>query len=52
MSIFVDFGEKHICFDENGEEISIYSVSKVEYLENGDIGVECFTEGLKFEKGN
>lgn len=51
MTIFVDFGENHISLDVDGEDIASYSISKIDQLENGDICIECQTEGLNFDKG-
>jgi len=52
MTIFVDYGEEHVSLDVDGEDITSYSISKIDQTENGDISIECFTEGLNFDKGS
>lgn len=50
--MFVDFGDKFISYDPKGQETIEYSVSKIEFLEDNKIGIELFTESIKFEKGD
>lgn len=41
MTIFVDFGDNHISLDVDGEDITSYSISKIDQLDNGDMCIEC-----------